>query len=102
MPHLDRENYVQAAHRRFFDHLETREVLQQASSTRTGKESNQSKDSKGSDQNRDNDDPNGAGFENPADQFEPGELREKFDGWTLYKKNRISFAPVRRYQLMVD
>ena len=41
-------------------------------------------------------------MENPADQFDPEELREKFDGWSLYKKNRISFAPVRRYQMMVD
>ena len=37
-----------------------------------------------------------------ADAFDQKELKDKFDGWTLYKKTRISYAPVRRYQYMVD
>ena len=51
--------------------------------------------------NKDNEDPN-ATIENVVDQFEPKELKQEFDGWSLYKKTRISFAPVRRYQIMVD
>ena len=47
---------------------------------------------------KDNEDPN-AKIES---QFDPKELREQFDGWSLYKKTRISFAPVRRYQCLVD
>ena len=51
--------------------------------------------------NKDNEDPN-AKVESKADQFDPKELKEEFDGWSLYKKMRISFAPVRRYQCLVD
>ena len=54
-----------------------------------------------SEANKDNEDPN-VTVDNQVDLFDPKELRQVFDGWSLYKKLRISFAPVRRYQFMVD
>ena len=50
--------------------------------------------------NKDNEDPNAAVDE--ANQFAPNEHKQNYDGWNLYKKTRISFAPVRRYQALVD
>ena len=46
--------------------------------------------------NKDNEDPN-VMTESRKDQFDPKELKQIFDGWSLYRKMRISFAPVRRY-----
>lgn len=53
-----------------------------------------------SEPNKDNEDPND--IVKKPDAFDPKEKRESFEGWDLYKKTRISFAPVRRYQYMVD
>jgi len=92
-------------------HIETREVPKPSSpidskykvKTKKSKESASSRSKSNSDSdaaNKDNEDP-GTALEK-TDHFEPKELREFFDGWSLYKKTRISNAPVRRYQMMVD
>lgn len=108
-PQLDRENIVAGHLKKFLAHIETREIKTHADSTvrsQAGLNSDRSKASRGSKSSdsgicKDNEDPT-ARIENKKDCFDPKELREEFDGWGLYKKMRISFAPVRRYQYMVD
>ena len=108
-PQLDKENYVKGHFQRFLAHVETRDLnkgnanwdsspnktMHSGRSKVSGKSSSSSK-SEDSDANKDNEDPNATGAPK-ADQFDPKEMREAFDGWSLYKKMRISFAPVRRY-----
>ena len=92
-------------------HIETREVKKQATPSakvqaakdaKSSQRSNMSNFDESHDITKDNEDPNATYLESVVDQFEPSEFRGQFDGWSLYKKNRISFAPVRRYQLAVD
>ena len=85
-------------------HIETREVNNAVTSSQSklahaGSKCSlrsRSKSSSATSVNKDNEDPN-ATIENVADQFDPKELKQEFDGWSLYKKTRISYAPVRRY-----
>ena len=112
-PQLDKENYVKGHFQKFLAHVETRVInkgtnnWEQSPSknhTERSKGSNKSSSSSKSDDseaNKDNEDPT-ATTALKADQFDPKEMRQEFDGWSLYKKMRISFAPVRRYQMMVD
>ena len=113
-PQLDRENYVSGHLKKFLAHVETREIKKSShweSAQATAPKSVRSKVSKQSSSERDkssesehqkdNEDPT-ATVGTKADHFDPKELRQIFDGWSLYKKMRISFAPVRRYQYMVD
>lgn len=100
-PQLNREDFVKGHLQRFLAHVETREIGKDADkdSVTYGQQSQRSKSKSSSDEsqvNKDNEDPNGK-TEKKADQFDPKELCEEYDGWSLYKKTRISFAPVRRY-----
>ena len=119
-PQLDRENFVNGHLKKFLAHVETRELNRGSttwdpqSATQHTKTTKRSKlDTQGDDDehsssrskssesgpNKDNEDPNAV---ERADAFDPKEKRQEFEGWGLYKKTRISFAPVRRYQFMVD
>ena len=75
-----------------------------SSRSKRSSKSDSSRSNKSSDSalsgNKDNEDPNS--IVPKLDQFDPKELRQVFDGWHLYKKNKISLVPVRRYQIMVD
>jgi hypothetical protein len=112
-PQLVREDLVKGNFQRFMAHIETREVPKPNSPIETkykskpkkSKESVSSRSKSNSDSdaaNKDNEDPGTTALESKADHFDPKELREFYDGWSLYKKTRISNAPVRRYQMMVD
>ena len=118
-PQLDRENFVNGHLKKFLAHVETREIKQyepgsspkhtkssrvkrtdqtcQSDSKSSGRSKASSSDSE---PNKDNEDPNDVAKK--PDAFDPKEKRQAYDGWSLYKKTRISYAPVRRYQFMVD
>jgi hypothetical protein len=40
--------------------------------------------------------------EKVKEKFDSGDHKQSFDGWDLYKKTKISMAPVRRYIAHVD
>jgi len=40
--------------------------------------------------------------EKTEEKFDPKELKQAFDGWELFKKNKISLLPVRKYINHVD
>ena len=117
-PQLDRENFVNGHLKKFLAHVETREIKSQHGlenlsnadhkksprrktqedkmDDEEGQSSSSRSKSSDSEPNKDNEDPN-SGVVEKADAFDPKELKDYFDGWNLYKKTRISYAPVRRY-----